>query len=54
MLVSEDKKMVNKQVQISYSLVVLFKDYLFLMQDLKDKISGGFGSPCLDEDLLEG
>lgn len=39
MPVSEDTKMVKKQVQISYSLVVLFKGYLFLMQDLKDKIS---------------
>lgn len=52
---SEDTKMVKNQVQISYSLVVLLKDYPFLMQNVKDKISVGFfGSPCLDEDLLEG
>lgn len=36
---SEDTKMVIKQVQVSYSLAFLFKDDLFLAQDLKDKIS---------------
>lgn len=50
---SEDTKMVKKQVQVSYSLAFLFKDDLFLTQDLKDKISIFFGSPCLDEDLSE-
>lgn len=45
--------MAKTQIPISYFLVALFKDCLFLKQNLKDVIFWGRFF-CLNEDLLEG